>query len=169
MLASRLQYVKHVLRIAICDRSLDVMALPEFYLHYGKKVCISWERCRQTTSIIPTFLQLMRRTTRYLCSALIMAALRSSGHAIMFCSCDLLLLLFRALVFEAEERRPAGPLQDVGMRCNFITQIRGDPICIHYILMGENLKILPTVGRCATMKSCNLKTRLQMQKLKQIR
>jgi len=32
---------------------------------------------------------------------------RSNGQAIMFYSCD---LFFRALICEAEERRPAGPL-----------------------------------------------------------
>jgi len=36
--------------------------------------------------------------------------LLSNGQAIMFYSCDLLLFVFPALIFEAEERRTAGVL-----------------------------------------------------------
>jgi len=112
----------------------------------------------------------MRRTTRYLCSALIMAALRSSGHAIMFCSCDLLLLLFRALVYEAEERRPAGPLQDVGMRCNFITQIRGWTYLYHLHFEGrKSANFARHLDDGATLNLCSLETRLEIEKLKQMR
>ena len=40
-----------------------------------------------------------------------MAALRRNGQAIMFYYLDL--LFFRAPIFEAKERRPVGPFQDV--------------------------------------------------------
>jgi len=53
-----------------------------------------------------------------------------------------LFIYFRSLIFEAVERCPRDLCQDVGMRCNFIVQIRGGPICIPYILRGENLHIL---------------------------
>jgi len=40
----------------------------------------------------------------------IMASLHSNGQAIMFYSCDLLFIIFYALIFEAEEHCPTGPL-----------------------------------------------------------
>ena len=49
-------------------------------------------------------------------NVLLWPPLRSNGQAIIFYLCDLVLfiiicyLFFRALIFEAEERRPAGPL-----------------------------------------------------------
>jgi len=39
------------------------------------------------------------------------AHIRSNGQAIIFYCCDLLVIyFFRALIFDAEERRPAEPL-----------------------------------------------------------
>jgi len=66
----------------------------------------------------------------------------------MFYSCDLLFIyfiFFRAPIFEAEECRHVGPCQHVGMWSNFITQIRGGPIYIPYVLRRENLQILSSL------------------------
>jgi len=96
-----------------------------------------------------------------------MSTLRSNGQAIMFYSCDLL-LLFRALIFEAEERCSAGHLQDVGTWCDFITQIRWGLICIPSLHFEgqKSANFAAQLGDGAILKSYNFKTMLQMQKLK---
>jgi len=79
-------------------------------------------------------------------------------------------LFFCALIFEAKDATLRDLCQDVGMWCNFIMQIRGGPVCILYILTGKNLQILPhSWAMVATVNSYNLKTRLQIEKLKQMR
>jgi len=46
--------------------------------------------------------------SRYMVQDYLWRPLRSNGQAIMFYSCDLfIIIVFRALILEAEERRPA--------------------------------------------------------------
>jgi len=66
----------------------------------------------------------------------------SNGQAIMFYSCDYL-LFFRVLIFDAKERCPWDLCQDVGKWSDFIMQITRGPICILYIMKGDNLLTLP--------------------------
>ena len=64
-------------------------------------------------------------------SACTQIALLWTPYVVMFYSCDLLFIYlfiylfidyyyFHALIFEVEERRPTGPLPDVGMRWGVI-------------------------------------------------
>jgi len=52
-------------------------------------------------------------------------------------------LFFALLSSRLKNAAPRHLCQDVGRWCNIITQIRRGPICIPYILRGENLPILP--------------------------
>ena len=56
------------------------------------------------------------------------------------------------------------------MWCHFITQFRGGPICILYILKGrKSVNLAPQLDDGATLNSCNLKTTLNIAKLTRTR
>jgi len=62
----------------------------------------------------------------------------------MFYSCDL--LFFRAVIFEAEKHRHVGPLPGYRNMVLFYNADQRGPICIHYILRGENLQTLTRIA-----------------------
>jgi len=65
---------------------------------------------------------------------------------------------------------PRDLCQDMGMWCHFITQFRGGPICILYILKGrKSVNLAPQLDDGATLNSCNLKTTLNIAKLTRTR
>jgi len=104
-----------------------------------------------------------------------MAALRSNGQAFMFYLCDLLFIIYLLFIFSRSNLRgrrtpPCGTfarMSECGV--NFITQIRWRSYL--YTLHCEGRKsanFAPQLGDGAAMNSCNLKTRLQIEKLKQM-
>jgi len=64
-------------------------------------------------------------------------------QVIMLYSCDLFIYIFRAVIFEAEERRPSGPLPGCRNVVQFCNADQRGPICLPYILRGKNLQIFP--------------------------
>ena len=73
----------------------------------------------------------------------------------------------RALIFEVEERHPAGPLPGCGNVVKFYNAVQRGPICISCILRGENLQnFIPQFGdNGGIMDSCNLETKQKLNAL----
>ena len=69
---------------------------------------------------------------------------------------ELLFIFFRALIFEAEERRPGDLCQDAGMWCKFITQITWGPICIlwGFVVHSDVDECAMNRGGCDVNASC---------------
>ena len=87
----------------------------------------------------------------------------------MFYCCDLLFIHFCTLIFEAEERRPAGPLPECRNVVWFYNRDQGVALSVSLHFEGrKSANFAPQLGDGATLNSCNLKTRLQIEKLKQM-
>jgi len=152
------------------------LLLLEYYAKYG--FVERWQRnvlsnpCRLCNSrVTPLGLMIGWRIKtwqkRFVCFSFKIPALNNYGwpYVVMdrpLCLTHVIYLLiyylffFRAALFEAEQRRRAGPLPDVGMWCNFITQIRGRRYL--YPLDSDGRKsanFTPQLGDSATLNSCS--------------